>query len=205
MISRRAVGFRLAMLGFAGLVTARSSYAAKSPAPFSAALEVRWGAGAGSDAFRDDLERALAPALATECFTHVTHVGAADDPKSSDLVYQVVLSGSVDETLFDDSIAATLQPGDPVKELRRVARFEVTVDATLTARVNGAVASRKHLVAHITRRPVYVGEDPQAMARGEAIGNIVRDLTRALGCGGTKLEKRVEDALKAVVDAPAAR
>jgi len=187
-------------MAWVGVAATGSALAAKTLAPFPVALDVRWGANAGSDAFRDDLQRALAKILATECFSGVTIAGGDDAARAGALGYDVVLSGAVDETLFDDSIAATLQPGDPAKELRRVARFEVTVDASLTARVTGKLVSRKHLVAHVTRRPVYVGEDPQAMARVEAIGNIVHDLSRALGCGGTKLARKIEEAVSGAPD-----
>jgi hypothetical protein len=105
------------------------------------------------------------------------------------------LSNVVDETRFDDSIATTLQPGEPAKELNRVARFAVAVDATLTTRATGALVRRKHLVANASRRPTFVGEDAQATARAEVIDDIVADLTKALGCGGAKLERAIRDVL----------
>jgi len=189
------VFFRLALLACAGVAIALPAAAAKEIAPYRVALAVGWGAGAGSDAFRDDLSRSLAQALATGCFTGVAVAGRDSAAEGAELVFDVVLSGVVDETRFDDSIAFALQPGEPAQELRRVTHFEVTVDATLKARASGALVNRKHLVAHVSRRPVYVGEDAQATARAEAIDNIVRDLTRALGCGGAKLARKVRAAL----------
>jgi len=171
--------------------------AAKELAPFRVALEVRWGAGAGSDAFRDDLSRSLAGTLAANCFAGISTGPPEPTEKGADLAFDVVLSDVVDETRFDDSIAGTLQPGEPTKELRRVTYFEVTVDASLTAREAGVVVHTKHLVARASRRPVYVGEDPQAMTRAESIDNIVRDLTRALGCGRGKLTERIREAMGA--------
>ena len=169
--------------------------AAKEIAPYHVALDVSWGEGAGSDAFRDDLSRSLAQALASRCFTGVAIAGRDSAAESAELVFDIVLSDVVDETRFDDSIAGALQPGEPTQELRRVTYFEVTVDATLAARGNAALVNRKHLVAHVSRRPVYVGEDAQATARAEAIDDIVRDLTRALGCGGDKLARKIRGAL----------
>jgi hypothetical protein len=156
---------------------------------------VEWGAGAGSDAFRDDLARTLAQALAPRCFTGVSVAGQDAAAENAALTFDVILSHAVDETRFDDSISGALQPGEPSQELRRVTYFEVAVDAALTARSSGALVSRKHLVAHVSRRPVYVGEDSRATARAEAIDDIVRDLTRALGCGGDKLARKIRDAL----------
>jgi hypothetical protein len=169
--------------------------AARDIAPFDTVLTVRWGAGAGSDAFRDDLSRSLAEALATGCFAGVAIAESGSADPGADLVFEVVLSDVTDETRFDDSIAGTLQPGEPSNELRRVTRFEVTVDASLTARVTGAPVNKKHLVAHVSRRPIAIGEDVLATARAEAIESIVRDLTRAFGCGGGKLAQKIREAI----------
>ena len=187
--------FRLAATACVGLFFVMPAAAAKVTAPYRVALAVGWGASAGSDAFRDDLSRSLAQALASRCFSGVAIDGREAAAEGAELVFEVVLSHVVDETRFDDSISGALQPGEPAQELRRVTYFEVTVDAALAARANGALIKRKHLVAHISRRPVYVGEDPQATARAEAIDDIVRDLTRALGCGGDKLARNIRGAL----------
>ena len=189
------VFFRLALLACAGVAIALPAAAAKEIAPYRVALAVGWGAGAGSDAFRDDLSRSLAQALASRCFAGVALAGPDSKAEGAELTFSVVLSGVVDETRFDDSIAGALQPGEPARELRRVTYFEVTVEAALTARASGALVNQKHLVAHVTRRPVYVGEDSRATARAEAIDDIVRDLIRALGCGGDKLTRKIGTAL----------
>jgi hypothetical protein len=168
---------------------------AKGLAPFHVELDARWGAGAGSDAFLNDLSRSLASTLATGCFATVSISPSSGSGPTADLDFDVVLSNVVDEIRFDDSISGALQPGEPTKELRRTTHFEVTVDARLSARVSGALVHSKHLVAHVSRRPVYVGEDPQAAARAEAIDNIVRDLTRSMGCGKTKLTEKARAAV----------
>jgi len=192
---RRGVFARLALSACGGLTLLATGADANEAAPFRAALAVRWGEGAGSDAFRNDLSRALAATLAGRCFGGLVIVDRDRAPTEADLDFAVVLSRSVDETRFDDSIATTLQPGEPAKELRRLTRIEVTVDATLTTRATGALVRRKHFVASVSRRPSYVGEDPQATVRAEVIDDIVADLARALGCGGAKLERRIRDAL----------
>jgi hypothetical protein len=156
---------------------------------------VRWGTGAGSDAFRDDLSRSLTSTLGAGCFATVTVASSEGEGQKPDVDFDVLLSNIVEETVFDDSIAGALQPGEPTKELRRTASFEVTVDARLSARASGAVLQTKHLVSQVTHRPMYVGEDPQARARADAIQNIVRDLTRALGCGKSKLTEKIRDAV----------
>ena len=184
------------------LLVARGA-GAKEVAPFRAALAVRWGEGAGSDAFRDDLSRSLAASLAGRCFAGVVIAERDPEPAGVDLVLTVVLSRVVDETRFDDSIATTLQPGEPAKELRRVTRIEVAVDATLSARATAALVRRKHFVANVSRRPNYVGEDPQTTARAEVIDDIVANLARGLGCGGAKLERKIREALGMVGEAPA--
>jgi hypothetical protein len=177
------------------MVLVATAAVAKDLAPFRATLAVHWGSGAGSDAFRDDLARSLASSLATGCFAGVAMARADSADETSDVVFDVLLSDAIDETRFDDSIAGALQPGEPTKELRRVSHFEVTVEASLTTRESGALVQKKHLVAHVTRRPLYVGEDVQATVRAEAIDDIVRDLTRALGCGGAKLPQKIREAL----------
>jgi hypothetical protein len=168
---------------------------AKTLAPYRVALAVAWGSGAGSDAFRDDVSRSLSQALASGCFTGVAVAGRDAVAESAEFAFDVVLSDTVDETRFDDSISGALQPGEPTQELRRVSYFEVSVDATLSVRASGAIAHRRHMMAHVSRRPVYVGEDARATVRAEAIDDIVHDLTRTLGCGGDKLAKKLRKAL----------
>jgi hypothetical protein len=167
----------------------------KDPAPFRVALAVRWSGDAESDAFRDDLARSLAGVLGSRCFASVSTGGEGQATPASDLVLEVLLSDPLDETHFDDSIATALQPGDPTQELRRVARFEVTVDVTLSARASDRVVQRKHFFVSVYRRPLIPGEDPQASARAEAIERIVTDVAKWLRCGQAKLERRVRDAL----------
>jgi hypothetical protein len=202
----RSLSARLALFacGCTAFLVTRAE--AKQVAPFRTALAVRWGVGAGSDAFRDDLARTLAENLAGRCFAGVTIDDRDPSPGDAELVLSVILSGVVDETRFDDSIAATLQPGEPAKELRHVAHYEVTVDATLATRATGALVGRKHLVSSAAHRPLYLGEDAQATARLEVIDNIVDDVARGLGCGGAKLERKIRDALGAAGEAsPAPR
>jgi hypothetical protein len=185
-----------ALLGGALAVSLMAGTAgAKEIAPFHADLVVRWGRGAGSDAFRDELARIMAEALATRCFAGVEIAGGPASDSASELLYTIILSDVVDETRFDDTIAGALQPGDPTQELRRVAQFEVAADATLQARANGAVIHRKHVLAHAYRRPIYVGEDPQAVARAQAAEDLVETLTKSLGCGGQKLLRKIGEAL----------
>ena len=192
---QRRVSAPLVLLTCCGVSLLWPGAEAKKIAPFRAALAVRWGGGAGSDAFRDDLSRSLADVLATRCFAGVAIADRDSAVEGTDLALTVVLSEVLDETRFDDSIAGALRPEEPAQELRRVARFQVTADATLSARSTGAVVHRKHLVANVSRRPIYVGEDPQATARAEAIEHIVNDLAKALGCGGAKLERKIREAL----------
>lgn len=197
----RSFSARLALWACGGLAILAPGAEAKEVAPFRAALAVRWGEGAGSDAFRDDLSRSLAATLTGRCFAGIAMVGREQAPADADLVLTVVLSRVIDETRFDDSIATTLQPGEPAKELRRVTRVEVTVDATLSTRATGALVRGKHLVASVSRRPIYIGEDPQATVRAEVIDEIVVNLARALGCGGARLERKIRDALRGAGEA----
>jgi hypothetical protein len=168
---------------------------AKEIAPFHVDLVVRWGHGAGSDAFRDELARVMAETLVSGCFAHVEIVDQAPVDSGAELVYTVILSDVVDETRFDDTIAGALQPGEPTQELRRVAHFEVAADATLQSSANGALIHRKHVLAHTYRRPIYVGEDPQAVAREEATRDVVDTLMKSLGCGRDKLVRKIHEAL----------
>ena len=194
--------FRLASSIGSGLLFLTATASANEVAPYRVALSVRWGEGAGSDAFRGDLSRSLAVALAGGCFVGVEISGRDSVADAAEFVFDVVLSGVLEETRFDDTIAGTLQPGEPAQELRRVTHFEVSVDAALTARANQTLVKRKHLVARASRRPVYVGEDAQATVRADAIDDVVRDLTRALGCGGDKFVRKLDAALGDARPAP---
>jgi hypothetical protein len=160
-------------------------------------LSVSWGGDAGSDTFRDDFRRAVAESLATRCFASVAIAEGTDAAVGSDLVLALVLSGEVDEARFDDSIVTALEPGDPAKELRVVARCAVTVDATLSVRASNALVARKHFGVDISRRPLSLGEDAQAGARAGAVDASVRALRKALGCESAKLAREVRDALAA--------
>jgi hypothetical protein len=174
--------------------------------PFRTAVTLEWGEGAGSDAFRDDLGRALTQSLAQGCFAGVELV--ADDPATAhaDLLLSVLLSDVSEELRVEDSIAGALQPGEPGKELRRVALFEVSVNATLDTLAGRVPVARKQLRASVSRRPLVLGEDPQVTARSRAIEQIVSALKKAFCRGGAKQEGKIREALAAAnEDAPAPR
>ena len=191
---RRCVLARVTVAACALATVSAIPAPAKEIAPYRVALDVHWGHEAGSDAFRDDLARSLGSTLGLGCFSGVALAGTDPSADQADVVFDVALSDVVDETRFDDSIAGALQPGEPSKELRRVTYFEVTVDARLTVRASGTLIQKKHMVARESRRPVYVGENPQLFVRADAIQSIVRELTRALGCGSAKLSKKIREA-----------
>ena len=196
-MTRRTRGLDVAFGAFA--LVASGLYvpyvSAKQLAVARVQLSVRWGADAGSDNLRDDLERALAEQLSSTCFTSVVIADAPPTRDDVDLVLDLVLSHAVEETRFEDTIATSLQSGDPGKELRVVARSAMALDATLEVRATGTLLSRKRVSADVSRRPLYVDEDPQATARTGAIAAAVRALEKALGCGGAKLEHDVRRAL----------
>jgi hypothetical protein len=196
-MSRRACRLA-AVLALAAGVAASTSDAegrAAAPAPVHAALVVQWGHGAGSDAYRDDFARALAQALGSRCFATVLVADPGAEVPGVDVVLDVVLSDIFDEIRFDDSIATALQPGEPNQELRRVAQFSMTIDAALTPAAGGRTIAAKRFVVNEERRPLYVGEDPLATVRTEAIRDAVRDLVRKLGCGTGALDRKIRDAL----------
>jgi hypothetical protein len=194
-LRRPSLLFALGVLAVAAVLAPAAAGARTVPARVQ--LVVTWGADAGSDAFRDDLRRAVAEDLATGCFSAVAVAQGPPAAEAADLVLELVLSGAVEETRFDDSIATALTPGEPAKDLRLVARCAVTVDATLSVRATGLLLRRKHFGVDVSRRPAYVGEEPKAEARAGAIDAALRSLARALGCGGSKLERTVADALAA--------
>jgi hypothetical protein len=107
---------------------------------------------------------------------------------------EVVLSNVEDETVFDQTLAKTLDPDDPDRGMGETARFSVDVDATLRTLADGAVVVRRDLHAGAGRRPMTPGEDAQAYARSETIATIVRDLGKAM-CGD-KADRKVRSALE---------
>ena len=187
---------RVVLSGLAAICLAAPA-AAKEPAPYRASLDVRWGEGAGSDAFLDDLTRSVAAKLATRCFQSVAIAGNQGAPEDRELAVRVILSDVFDETRFDDSIAAVLQPGEPTQELRRVAQFSMAIDATLSTAESGTLIVQKHFAINAARRPVFIGEDPQEFARAQAIEDAGSELARAFGCGGARLTRKIRDALSA--------
>lgn len=192
---RRAL--RLAWAGWCAVALSTAPAPAKSLAPFRVALLVHWGARAGSDMFRDELARTVAAELGSRCFASVVIADPGGVAGDADLVLDVILSDVFDETRFDDSIAGALEPGEPTKELRRVAYFSVGVDAELSTRASGTPVSRKHFAIHEERRPIFIGEDPQATVRVQAIRQVVGSLAKGMDCGSAKLERKAREALEA--------
>jgi len=138
--------------------------------PYRLALEVRWGSGAGPEAFRADVERALAAAAARGCVAEIAAGASAVREGSSDLVLVATLEGFVEEVRFDDSLATAVTPGEPTKELRRVALVDVDNNLRLFVREGEREVATKSFHANIQYRPMYVGEDPQASARARVRG-----------------------------------
>ena len=179
--------------------------AAEAPLPYRLAVEVKWGAGGGPEAFRDDVARALADAFAGRCYAAAAESGGDEASTTADLRLFVGLSALKEQLRFLDSVATSLQPGDPAKELRRVAIFDVTVDGALTTMANGAPVQGKHFVVSLSRQPIVPGEDPQATARALALERIVDDLRKAMCKGTDKLDKKIKAALAAAEGTPAPR
>ena len=171
--------------------------AKNTPLPYRVVIASTWGDGAGSDAFRMDLQRAVADAFGRGCFTEVVVVDDDPEQAAGDLLLAIYLSDAIEEIRFDDSIAGALMPGEPGKELRRQAFFQVSVDARLTSRIDLAPVEGKELVAAITRRPMVLGEDPQASARQLAIERIVHDLSKTFCRSTDKLARKIKAAMPA--------
>jgi hypothetical protein len=185
------------------LVAAATPAPAKNtPLPYRVVIASSWGDGAGSDTFRMDLQRAVADAFGRGCFTEVVVVD--DDPANAagDLLLAIYLSDAIEEIRFDDTIAGALMPGEPAKELRREAFFQVSVDARLTSRADLAPVEGKAFVAAIARRPMVLGEDPQASARQLAIERIVSDLSKTFCRNADKLARKIKAAMPAETTPP---
>jgi hypothetical protein len=192
----RVLGAALALA-----LIASPAAAAAGGLPYRIVIAPEWGAGAGSDVFRDDVGRAVADALSHACFAEVALADGATRPEG-DLLLALYLSNAIEELRFDDPIAGALMPGEPGKELRREAYFEVSIDAELRSLADLALIERKAINARIARRPMILGEDPQATARQEAIDRIVRDLAKAFCRGGDKLAKKIKAALEPSASSP---
>ncbi|HZN55166.1 MAG TPA: hypothetical protein VFB67_07580 [Candidatus Polarisedimenticolaceae bacterium] len=190
--ARRALGAAVLAAG-----AAADAQAASPATTRSTMLLVRWGANAGSESFRADVARALAQSLRAACLPRIQEVDDAAASPDADLSLSVILFDALDEVRYDDSIAGALQSDDPGHELRRVARFEVSMEATLEARGAGAVIRRKRARSHIFRRPMVVGEDPRETAQTEAIDDLVREVRKGMCKDGDKLERDVAAALAA--------
>ena len=171
--------------------------AAAAPLPYRLAVEVRWGAGGGPEAFRDDVARALADGYTGRCYAAAESGANEAETPPADLRLVVGLSALREQLRFLDSVATSLQPGDPAKELRRVALFDVTVDGTLSTVANAAPVQTKHFVVSLSRQPIIPGEDPQATARTLAVEQIVDDLGKAMCKSPEKLDKKIKAALAA--------
>lgn len=183
-----------------------ASAATAATVPYHAVLEVKWGEGEGSEAFRTDLGHALADGMSNGCFTSVVLADGDADGARGDLLLSVLLSHVQEDVRYEDTIAGALQPGEPTRELRRVADFEVTVDSALETLAARRPIASKRLTAGIARRPMIPGEDAAAVARQLAVERIVSDLRKAYCRGGAKLQRKVERALaETAPQAPPAR
>src|SRR5262249_13588959 len=128
-----------ALLAAAALVASGPASAAPKGAsenrlPYDLAVVARWGATAGSEAFRQDLARAVEDEFVERCVHRVVDAGNDAESQQSDLILTIVLSNAVEETRFDQAIGDALKPGDPANELRKTAEFSVDVDAQLATR-----------------------------------------------------------------------
>jgi len=190
----------------AAVFAAGPALGAAAPLPYRLAVEVRWGAGGGPEAFRDDVARALADAFTGRCYAAAAESGANEaEMPPADLRLVVGLSALKEQLRFLDSVATSLQPGDPAKELRRVAVFDVTVDGTLSTAANAAPVQTKHFVVSLSRQPIIPGEDPQATARTLAVEQIVDDLGKVMCKSTEKLDKKIKAALAAADGLPPPR
>ncbi|HJQ97952.1 MAG TPA: hypothetical protein VJ826_06515 [Candidatus Polarisedimenticolaceae bacterium] len=159
--------------------------------PFSLAVEVRWGSGNGPEAFRADVERAVATAAAHGCVAEISTGASAASGGTSDLVLVATLEGFVEELRFDDSLATAVTPGEPTKELRRVAMVDVDNTLQLYVREGAREVATKSFHAGVQYRPMYVGEEPQVSARARVIEDIVDESRKLLCKSGGKLAARV--------------
>jgi hypothetical protein len=178
----------------AALLLCRPLAASDKPpdlSPWSLAVEVRWSGDAGPEAFRADVERSLATALGSSC------VGSVKPGADADLVLIATLSGFVEELRFDDSLATAATPGEPTKELRRVATLEVDSGLQLLTRAQGREVATKSFHVEVNYRPMYLGEEPQATARTHVIERLVQETSRAMCKSGGKLAARVRKELDA--------
>ena len=185
---------------FAAILLVRPAAAADKPpdlSPWSLAVGVRWAGEPGPEAFRADVERAVAATLGGRCVASVEAGPDAAHTGRSDLVLVATLSEFVEELRFDDSLATAVTPGDPGTELRKVAILEVDTGLQLLTREgNREVATKSfHLEEHY--RPLYLGEDPQASARTRLIERVVEETRRAMCKSGGKLAERVRQTLDA--------
>ena len=173
------------------------AFGASPPAAPPTALAVRWGSNAGSDSFRSELTRAFADALGRACLPQIVVDEEGSAASETPLRLSILLSDVVDEIVYEDTIAGTLQSDDPGHELRRVARYEVTMDAALETSASGTVVRRKRARGHVLRRPMVLGEDPRAFAQGEVIDDLVREIKKGICKDGEKLARSIDAALAA--------
>jgi hypothetical protein len=183
----------LTLAALATLAAPGSSAKDKQPdlRPFSLAVEARWGSGTGPEAFRADVERALATSAAHGCVAEISTGASAVSGGSSELVLVATLDGFVEELRFDDSLATAVTPGEPSKELRRVAMVDVDNTLRLYVREGAREVATKSFHADVQYRPMYIGEEPQASARARVIEDIVDESRKLLCKSGGKLAARV--------------
>src|SRR5262249_41638785 len=117
--------------------------------------------------------------------------------RPADFVLRMTLSHVKEELRVMDTVSGSLQPGDPGRELHRVQKFEVTVDASLEGNASARAVDTKHWVAHVSRQPMTLGEDVQGVTRMDAIQTITGDTTKAFCKSGEKQERRLREALAA--------
>jgi predicted outer membrane protein len=183
----------IAALLAAGPILAKDKNKPPDLHTFTLAVEARWGAGPGPEAFRADVERALAATASRGCVAEVTAGADAVHGGASDLVLIATLEGFVEEVRFDDSLATAVTPGEPTQELRRVAISDLDNTLQLSVRDGAREVASKSFHADVHYRPMYVGENPQETARQRLIERISDETKKLLCKTDGKLAARVRE------------
>jgi len=180
----------------AGCLASPAQAGGKAAAPYDVAVQVQYGAKAGSESVRDWAEREIVREIdEAGCFLSVTGF-APDGAGQPDLLVRVIVQDFEEKTEYETSLAQREDPyADPTTRLRLVASLEIWGDLQLLTLPERRAVRARNL--HLTRgyRPM-VEEDPGYEVRRLLIAGLAADV-RGWACKGArkKLPGEIERAL----------
>jgi hypothetical protein len=161
--------------------------------PYTLAVRVDYGEPKGPAVVREEVRRRTLHEIDSREWFEDVRVVEGDAVPDTDLLLDVRLEEYEEETVYETSMAARLDPENPeAQKLYRVV-FSTIVRLQLILVADGQLVRSRHFRAQFTRSPAFVGEDLEHAVRAEAIREIADGIRRIISKGRIeKLRRRIE-------------